>query len=51
MALTQRMADLRILLDYVGKRTAIDVFTAGSSYNNHCRSSFVYYIVAALMSE
>ena len=29
----QRMADQRILLDFIGKRTAIDV-TAGSSYNN-----------------
>ena len=30
----QRMADQRILLDFIGKRTAIDVVTAGSSYNN-----------------
>ena len=28
----RRMADQRILLDSIGKRTAIDVFTAGSSY-------------------
>ena len=27
------MADQRILLDFIGKRTAIDGFTAGSSYN------------------
>ena len=30
----QRMADQRILLDFIGKRIAIDVVTAGSSYNN-----------------
>ena len=30
----QRVADQRILLDFIGKRTAIDVDTAGSSYNN-----------------
>ena len=30
----QRMADQCILLDFIGKRKAIDVVTAGSSYNN-----------------
>ena len=29
----RRMADQRILLDFIGKRTAIDGFSAGSSYN------------------
>ena len=30
----QRMADQRLLFDFIGKRTVLDVFTAGSSYNN-----------------
>ena len=28
------ITDRNILLDCIGKRTAIDVFTTGSSYNN-----------------
>ena len=37
----QRMADQRISLDFIGKRTAIDVGTAGSSYH---KKFFLQYI-------
>ena len=40
----QRMTDQRILLDCIGKRTAIDVVTAGSSYNNVDKVLYSYIV-------
>ena len=38
----QRMADQRILLDFIGNRTPIDVFTTDSSYNKVDKVGYSY---------